>query len=191
MAPVTPPLINPSLQSNGGDDGAAGTLASATSAEKKQGSRAPWGPKVSNNFDSVPACRNPARGAKLDGLVAESEAAGGSLRKKPPDHSPQKKPRGEEIFLLRLDRAKAIAKQGQKEAIVITQKVDGVGNLGEDEEKLDNENIEDADGLEDGFAACNKAGFESIPARRNPVCRAKLNGGKAPPITQEVDGVGG
>ena len=34
MAPATPPLINPSLRTNGGDDGAAGALASATSAEK-------------------------------------------------------------------------------------------------------------------------------------------------------------
>ncbi len=30
MAPTTPPFINPSLRTNGGDDGAAGALASAT-----------------------------------------------------------------------------------------------------------------------------------------------------------------
>ncbi len=73
---------------------------------------------------------------------------------------------------------------------MITQEVDGVGNLGEDEEELNDEDIKDADGLEDGFAARNEAGFESIPARRNPARRAKLNGGKAPRITQEVNGVG-
>jgi hypothetical protein len=38
MAPTIPTFINPSLRTNGGDDGAAGALASATSAEKKQGS---------------------------------------------------------------------------------------------------------------------------------------------------------
>jgi len=35
MALTTPTFINPSLRMNGGDDGAAGALASATSAEKK------------------------------------------------------------------------------------------------------------------------------------------------------------
>jgi hypothetical protein len=48
--------------------------------------------------------------------VAESKAAGGSPRKKPQDPSPWKKPRGEEIVILRLDRAKAVASQGRKEA---------------------------------------------------------------------------
>ena len=72
-----------------------------------------------NNIDPVPACQNPARGAKSDGGVAESEAAGGSPRKKSQNLSPQKKPRGEEGFLLRIDRAKAITKQGGKEAIVL------------------------------------------------------------------------
>jgi len=96
MAPTTPPFINPSLPTDGGDDGAAGALASATSAEKKQGSRALRGAKVSNNFGSVPTRRNPAREAKIDGGVAEAEAAGGSPRKKPRSPSPRKKPRGEE-----------------------------------------------------------------------------------------------
>ncbi len=113
MAPATPSLINPSLRTNGGDDGAAGALASATSAEKNQGSRAPRGPKVSNNF--VPTRRN--RGAKIDGGVAEAEAAGGSPRKKPRGPSPRKKLRGEETFLLRLDRAKATAERGRTKSI--------------------------------------------------------------------------
>jgi hypothetical protein len=109
MAPTTPPLINPSLQTNGGDDGAAGALASVTLAEKKQGGRAPRGPKVSNNFGSVQARRNPARGAKIDAGVVEAEAAGGSPRKKPHGPLPRKKPHGKETFLLCLDRAKATA----------------------------------------------------------------------------------
>jgi hypothetical protein len=117
MAPTTPPFINPSLRRNGGDDGAAGVLASATSAEKKQGSRALRGPKVSNNFGSVPTCRNPVRGAKINGGVAEAEAAGGSPRKKPRGPSPRKKLRGEETFLLRLDQAKATAEGGRTEPI--------------------------------------------------------------------------
>ncbi len=103
MAPATPPFINPSLRTNGGDDGAAGALARATSAEKKEGSRAPRGPKVLNNFGSVPTRRNPARMAKIDGGVAEAEVAGGSPRTKPHSQSPRKKPRGEKTFLFRLD----------------------------------------------------------------------------------------
>ena len=35
---------------------------------------------------------------------------------KPQDPSPRKKPRGEEIVILRLDQAKAVASQGRKEA---------------------------------------------------------------------------
>ena len=90
---------------------------SATSAEKNHGSRAKRGPKVSNNFGPVPTRRNPARGAKIDGGVAEAEAAGGSPRKKPRGPSPRKKVRGEETFLLRLDRAKATAERGRTEPI--------------------------------------------------------------------------
>ena len=55
--------------------------------------------------------------AKIDGGVAEAEAAGGSPRKKPYGQSPQKKPHGKETFLLRLDRVKATAEQGRKEPI--------------------------------------------------------------------------
>ena len=117
MAPTTPPLINPSLRTNGGDDGAAGALASATSAEKNPGSRAPRGPKVSNNFGSVPTRRNPARGAKIDGGVAEAEVAGGSPRKKLHGQLPRKKPRSEKSFLFRLEWEKAATERGRKEPI--------------------------------------------------------------------------
>ena len=118
MAPTTPPFINPSaLRTNGGDDGAAGALARATSAEKKQGRRAPRGPKVSNNFGFVPTRRNPARVAKIDSGVLEAEVAGGSPRKKPHGQSPRKKPRGKETFLFRLDWEKAATERGRKEPI--------------------------------------------------------------------------
>ena len=117
MAPTTLSLINPSLRTHGGDDGAAGALASATSAEKNQGSRATRGPKVSNNFGSAPTRRNPARGAKINGGVAEAEAAGRSPRKKPRGPSPRKKFRGKETFLLRIDRAKATAECGRTDPI--------------------------------------------------------------------------
>jgi len=192
MAPTTPSLINPSLRTHGGDDGAAGALASATSAEKKQGSRAPRGPKVSNNFEAAPTRRNPARGAKIDGGVAEAEAAGGSPRKKPHGSSPRKKPRGEETFLLRLDWAKATAEHGRTEPIKlegnpddwadggrpkkglpkttkappITQEDDGVDDLNLDEEEVDSED-------DDGVATRDKAMRKSIPARP---CGAKRDG---------------
>ncbi len=70
-----------------------------------------------NNFGSVQARRNPARGAKINGGIAEAEAAGGSPRKKPQGLSPRKKPRGKETFLLRLDRAKATAEHGRTEPL--------------------------------------------------------------------------
>ncbi len=54
---------------------------------------------------------------RIDGSVAEAEAAGGSSRKKPPGLSPRKKPRSEGTFLLRLDRAKATAEHGRTEPI--------------------------------------------------------------------------
>ncbi len=51
--------------------------------------------------------------------MAESEAAGGSPRKKPQDQSPRKKPRGAETFLRRLDRTKA--EQGRKEDVELDE----------------------------------------------------------------------
>ncbi len=73
---------------------------------------------VSNNFGSFPARRNPARVAKIDGGMAEAEAAGGSPRKKPHGPSPRKKPPGEETFLFRLDRGKETAEHdGRTEPI--------------------------------------------------------------------------
>jgi len=157
---------------------------------EKQGSRAPRGPKVSNNFGSFPARRNPARGAKIDGGVAEAEATGGSPRKKPHGPSPQKKLHGEETFLLHLDWAKATAQRGRTEPVEldgdpddradggrpqkglpkmtkaphVTQEDDGVDDLDSNEEEVD---IEDDKGLEAGVAAHDEAHrfVESISAR--------------------------
>ncbi len=70
-----------------------------------------------NNFEAVLTCRKLARRAKIDGSMAEAEAAGGSPRKKPRSPSPRKKLRGKETFLLRIDRVKAAAERGQVEPI--------------------------------------------------------------------------
>jgi hypothetical protein len=105
MAPTTPPSINLSLRilrMDLADGGAAGAVAVATSAGKKQGRKAPGGletPKVSNNFGR----RNPPRAAKFDGGVREPELAGGTP-------SPRKKARDKEDSSLdRLDQKKAFA----------------------------------------------------------------------------------
>ena len=190
MAPTTPPLINPSLRTNGGDDGAAGALASATSAEKKQGSTTPRGLKVSNNFGLVQARRNPARMAKINGGGGEAEAAGMLPRKKPHGLSPQKKPCGKETFLLRLDRAKATAKHGRTKPIKlegnpddradsgrpkkglpkttkaprVSQEDNGMGELDSEEEEVDSKDNEGGDldnDDEELNAARNEAMLES------------------------------
>jgi hypothetical protein len=177
-------------------------LASATSAEKKQGSRAPRGPKVSNNFGSAPACRNPARVAKIDGGVAEAEAAGGSPRKQPHGLLPQKKPHGEETFLICLDRAKVTAEHGRTEPIElegdpddradggrpkkglpkmtkappVTQEEDGVDNLDSDEEEVDSEDDEVSDLDDDDEeldTARTEATRESIPVRPRRATRPR------------------
>ena len=49
--------------------------------------------------------------------MAEAEAAGGSPKKKPRGPSSRKTLRGEETFLLHLDRAKATAEHGRTEPI--------------------------------------------------------------------------
>jgi hypothetical protein len=146
---------------------------------------APRGPKVSNNFGSVPTRRNPARGAEIDGGVAEAEAAGGSPRKKPRGPSPRKKLRGEETFLLRLDWAKAAAglteanelegtpddqadggrpKKGlptTTKVPPVTQEDGGVDDLGSDGEEFDSK---DDGSREDGDAARDEATRKAIPA---------------------------
>jgi hypothetical protein len=175
-------------------------LAGATSAEKKQGSRAPRGPKVSNNFGSVQARRNPAHGAKIDGGVAEAEAAGGSPRKKPHGPSPPKKPRGEETFLFRLDRVKATAEHGRteplelkgdpddradggrpKEGVLktmkaprVTQEDDG-DDLDSEEEEVDSKDDDDFDDDDDN--KLNADGDEA--ARRSYTTRGAADDPKA------------
>ncbi len=83
MAPTTPPVINPSLQTlwmDSGDRVAAGAVAVAMSARKKKGKKAPGGLKtlkVLNNF-GLAGCRNPPCAAKVDGRVRKPEFAGGT-----------------------------------------------------------------------------------------------------------------
>ena len=84
------------------DGGAAGAVAVAMSAGKKQVRKAPGGletPRVSNNFGR----RNPPCAAKFDGGVREPELAGGTP-------SPRKKAQDkEDLSLDRLDQKKAFA----------------------------------------------------------------------------------
>jgi hypothetical protein len=84
------------------DGGAAGAVAVATLAGKKQGRKAPGGPKtpkVLNNFGRW----NPPHAAKFDGGVCKPELAGGtpSFRKKARDE--------EDLSLNHLDWKKAFA----------------------------------------------------------------------------------
>ncbi len=84
------------------DGGAAGAVAVATSAGKKQGRKAPGGletPKVSNNFGR----QNPPHAAKFDGRVRKPELVGGTPR-------PRKKAQDKEDSSLdHLDQKKAFA----------------------------------------------------------------------------------
>ncbi len=102
IAPTTPPGINPFcqiLRMESDDRGAAGAVAVAMWAKKKQVKRAPGGHetfRVSNNFGPA-GRRNPSRAVKLDGGVRESELAGRTP-------SPPKKVQGKEApFLFRPD----------------------------------------------------------------------------------------
>jgi hypothetical protein len=131
MAPTTPPVINPLIQilwMDLGDGGAAGAVAVATSARKKQGKKAPRGLetlKVSNNFGPA-VHHNPPRAAKVDGGVREPEFAGGTP-------SPHKKARGEEAsFLFRpnCEKATAAAKGGHNVEAKTIAKDDSDDNEG-------------------------------------------------------------
>jgi hypothetical protein len=98
--------------------------------------------------------------------VAEAEAAGGSLRKKPHGPSPRKKFRGKETFLLCLDRAKATAERGRTEPIGLE---DPQGNpQGEPDDRTE------TGGWSEGGRP------EKVPPRTT----------KPPPVTQEDVGAG-
>ncbi len=93
MAPTTLPFkINPSiclLQDSKRDEGAAGTVAVATLANKKQGKKAPGGLqtlKISYNFGSTGRW-DPPRAAKLDGGGSKL----GTPRKRPAEGTSCKK----------------------------------------------------------------------------------------------------
>ena len=141
--------------------------------------------------------------AKIDSGVAEAEAAGGSQRKKPHSPSTRKKPRGEETFLLCLNRAKATTEHCRTEPIKlegnpddradggrpkkgvpkttkappVTQEDDGMNDLDSDEEEVDSEDDKRGDLNDDKKeldAAHNKATLKSILAHPH---RAKRDGG--------------
>jgi len=121
--------------------------------------------------------------------VAEAEAAGGSTKKKPRGPSPRKTLRGEETFLLCLDRAKATAEHGRTEPIElegdpedlteggrpkkpkttkappVTQEDDGFGDLASEEEEFREDDVVDEELDANGIAARDAATRESIPAR--------------------------
>jgi hypothetical protein len=128
--------------------------------------------------------------ARIDGGMAEAEAAGRSPRKKPHGSSPRKKPSGEETFLLHLDWAKHDSRtepielddnpddraDGGKglpkktKAPPITQEDDGGDDLYSEEEEASSE---DDEGREDGVAARDDATCASIPARPRRGCRSR------------------
>ncbi len=137
---------------------------------------------MSNNFGSVQARRNPARGAKIDGGVAEAEAAGRSPRKKPHSPSPPKKPRGKETFLFRLDRAKTTAEHGRtddrayggrpKKGVLKTTKAprvtqeDDVDDLDSEEEEVDSKDDDNLKDDEDKELDAN--GDEAVASSARP-----------------------
>jgi hypothetical protein len=108
---MTPHVINPSLQilwMESGDEGAAGAVAVATSAKKKQEKRDPGGRetfKVSNNFGPA-GHQNSPRAVKFDGRVHELELAGRTP-------SPHKGARGKEASSLFRPNPLAAAKGGR------------------------------------------------------------------------------
>ncbi len=75
MAPTTPLFINPSLWMSAVDGGAAGAVAMAMAAGKKQQKKAPGSPKIFNNFKPI-GRRNLPFLAKAGGGVSKPEAAG-------------------------------------------------------------------------------------------------------------------
>jgi hypothetical protein len=86
-----------------GDGRAAGAVAVATSARKKQGKKAPGGLETLQVLNNFGPATTPPPAAKVDGGVRELEFAGGTP-------SPHKTARGKEApFLFRLDRKKASA----------------------------------------------------------------------------------
>jgi hypothetical protein len=120
MAPLTPPVINPSLQilrMELGDGGAACAVAVATSAKKKQEKRALGGHetfKVLNSFGPA-GRRNPLDAVKFDGKVRGPQLAGRTP-------SPHKGSQGKEASSLFCPNLLAAAKGGRNvEAKAVTK----------------------------------------------------------------------
>ena len=116
MAPTTPIINYPAprlLRMDTGDDGAAGAVALATSAEKKRGKKG-LGMRISNNFGSPR--RNPPRSTRTVG-VGEPEVAGGTPREDPADGTPRKKARsGEAAGALKGGRMAESFEEGDDDA---------------------------------------------------------------------------
>jgi hypothetical protein len=74
----------------------------------KQQKKAPGSPKIYNNFKPV-GRRNLPRLAKGGGGVSELEAAGSMPKKWPQEGTPQKKARGNETFVFRVDHERTKA----------------------------------------------------------------------------------
>jgi hypothetical protein len=82
MALMPPLFINPSFWMSAVDGGAAGVVAMATAAGKKQQKKAPGSPKISNNFKPVSRQNLPCV-AKAGSGVSKPEAVGSRPRKWP------------------------------------------------------------------------------------------------------------
>jgi hypothetical protein len=103
MDPTTFLFINPSLWMSAVDGGAAGAVAMATLAGKKQQKKSPGSPQISNNIKLV-GRQNLSRLAKAGGVVSEPEAAGSTPRKRPQEGTPRKKAQGGKgTFFFRVD----------------------------------------------------------------------------------------
>jgi hypothetical protein len=109
MAAMTPLFINLSLWMSADDvGGAAGAVAMTTAAGKKQQKEAPGSHKISNNFKLVGRQNLPCVAKAGDGM-SKPEAVGSMPRKGPQEGTPQKKLRGKDTFVFRVDRERAKA----------------------------------------------------------------------------------
>jgi hypothetical protein len=72
------------------DGGAAGVVAMAMAAGKKQQKKAPGSHKISNNFEPIGRQNLPCI-AKAGGGVSKPEAVGSTPRKRPQEGTPWKK----------------------------------------------------------------------------------------------------
>jgi hypothetical protein len=138
------------------DGGAAGAVAVAMLAGKKQGRKTPGSletPKVSNNFGR----QNPPRTAKFDGGVRKPELASGTP-------SPRKKAREEKDSSLdRLD---------QKEAFAAVKGRHGVNDASDAEAEVLVEDDSDDDDASGGRPRCETRAAKGGRSANDPADRA-------------------